>query len=163
ANLSPDDGPARDVFVRDLQANTTTFVSRATGAGGAAGDGDSANPSISGDGRLVAFGSFADNLHPADPDPSQDRFAPDVQAHVTTLGDRATGAGGVKANNFTSTPAISAGGRFVAFESSASNLDPADHDIGDDLFRRDLQTNTTVLVSRASGAAGAKGNDASTG
>ena len=62
-NLSGEDGDTtRDVFVRDLAANTTTLVSRSAGAAGASADGDSRFPVISSDGRRVAFESDADNL-----------------------------------------------------------------------------------------------------
>jgi RTX calcium-binding nonapeptide repeat (4 copies) len=66
------------VFVRDLQANTTTLVSRAAGAGGAKGDHFSFRPAISADGRFVAFDSLALNLHPDDGDRIEDVFRRDV-------------------------------------------------------------------------------------
>ena len=53
---------------------------------------------------------------------------------------------------------ISPGGRFVAFDSNASNLHPDDTDATGDVFVRDLQAGTTTLISRASGADGAKGD-----
>lgn len=64
-NLSAEDAdPVADVFVRDLAAGTTTLASRAAGAAGAPGDADSAEPSLSGDGRFVAFSSAALTLAP---------------------------------------------------------------------------------------------------
>ena len=68
----------QNIFVHDLRTKTTTFVSRASGASGAAGDGDSFNPSISGDGRFVAFDSEADSLSTEDNDSFGDVFARDV-------------------------------------------------------------------------------------
>jgi hypothetical protein len=62
-NLSAeDDNAVMNVFARDAAANATILVSRATGAAGAGGNGDSGGASISGDGRVVAFVSDADNL-----------------------------------------------------------------------------------------------------
>src|SRR5262249_35405826 len=152
SNLSPDDGELiEDVFVRDLQTNTIALVSRADGAGGATGDSDSQAAAISADGRFVVFTSFADNLDPADQTGDQDIFLRDLQTNTTTLVSRATGANGAKANGLTDEPAISADGRFVAFFSTATNLDPADVDTTGDIYVRDLQTNTTTLVSRADG------------
>jgi Tol biopolymer transport system component len=58
--------------------------------------------------------------------------------------------------------AISADGRFVAFDSDADTLSRADRDVITDVFVRDLARNTTTLVSRASGGRGAKGNHDST-
>jgi Tol biopolymer transport system component len=157
-NLHADDADStQDVFARDLQTSTTTLVSRATGASGAKGNGTSGGPDISGDGRFVAFGSNASNLHADDPDPNPDAFVRDLQASTTTLVNRASGASGAKGNQFGTSPHISPDGRFVAFGSVATNLHPDDADLFSDIFVRDLQTSTTVLASRS--AAGVKGND----
>src|SRR5262249_10887083 len=139
--------PAKD----DLE-----LVSRATGIAGAKENGTSFHPSISADGRFVAFVSSASNLDPADGDTTADVFVRDLQTDTTTLVSRASGAAGAKGNSDSNSPSISADGRFVAFVSFATNLDPRDGDLGGDVFVRDLQTNTTTLVSRAGGAAGAK-------
>ena len=158
-NLDPDSNDAvADVFVRDLQANTTTLVSRATGAAGAVGDGESALPSISGDGHHVAFQSGADNLDSDSDDSVNDIFVRDLQSDATTLASRATGAAGAVGDSFSHIPSISADGRHVAFFSDAGNLDDDSNDVVFDAFVRDLQANTTTLVSRATGAAGAVGD-----
>jgi Tol biopolymer transport system component len=160
-NLHPDDADAvSDVFVRDLQAGTLVLVSRASGAAGAKGDGSSGVPSISADGRFVAFASSARNLVAEDTDATGDVFVRDLQTSTTTLVSRATGAG-AKSNADSFTPAISANGRFVTFASNASNLSPDDTDAATDIFVRDLQTGALALVSRADGAAGAKGSSGS--
>jgi Tol biopolymer transport system component len=162
SNLDPDDADSNaDVFVRDLQTNTTTLVSRATGANGAKGDNDSGGPAISADGRFVAFQAFASNLDPDDGNTAGDLFVRDLQASTTTLVSRATGANGAPGNAPSSAPAVSADGRFIAFDSFASNLSPDDGDMNPDVFVRDLQTNTTTLVSRGGGSNGAHGDDAS--
>ncbi len=162
SNLDPADGDhVFDVMVRDLQTSTTMLVSRASGVGGAKGDGESLSPAISGDGRFVAFGSTASNLDPADADAIPDIYVRDLQTGTTTLVSRAGGATGVKGDGDSGAPAISSDGRYVAFASEASNLDPPDGDAAVDVFVRDLETNTTTLVSRAAGEAGAKGNAAS--
>jgi Tol biopolymer transport system component len=167
ANLHPDDTgggfSVDDVFVRDMQTNTTTLVSRATGAAGDKGNDHSFEPAVSADGRFVAFQSDASNLHPDDDDSIRDVFVRDLEANTTTLVSRAAGADGDKADSFSFEPAVSADGRFVAFESQASNLHPDDDDGTPDVFVRDLQLNTTTLVSRATGADGDKGNSGSGG
>jgi hypothetical protein len=161
-NLSPDDGDANwDVFVRDLQAGTTTLASRASGADGAKSNGISRSGPLSADGRFVAFFSSATNLSPDDGDTAFDVYVRDLQTHTTTLVSRASGAGGAKNNGDAYPTAISSDGRFVAFDSRATNLSPDDGDAIFDSYVRDLQTGTTTLVSRASGAGGAKGNDTS--
>jgi hypothetical protein len=153
-NLSPDDGDATyDSYVRDLQTGTTTLVCRASGADGAKGNGASADGAVSADGRFVAFESGATNLDPDDGDAIFDAYVRDLQTNTATLASRASGAGGAKGNGNSWRPAISADGRFVAFRSGATNLSPDDGDATEDVFVRDLQANTTTLVSRATGPA----------
>lgn len=114
-----------DVFVRDLKTNRTILVSRASGKRGAAGDGDSSNPSISANGRYIAFESYAGNLGPATDGAHPDVFVRDMRSGRVTLVSRAD-SGGAASNAPSANPAISASGRFVAFESRGSNLNPAD-------------------------------------
>ena len=159
SNLDPDDGDVhQDAYVRDLEANTTTLASRADGAAGAKADEGSLKPAISADGRVVAFMSTSENLHPDDSDGWQDVFVRDLEANTTTLASRADGADGASADNYSSDPVISADGRLVVFQSEASNLHPDDGDTRYDVFMRDLEANTTTLVSRPAGAAVGKGN-----
>ena len=83
-NLSTADGDdVSDVFVRDTATNQTILVSRGPGAGGAGGDGPSSAPAVSGDGRLVAFASTADNLSAEDDDTVGDVFVRDLQGGTT--------------------------------------------------------------------------------
>jgi Tol biopolymer transport system component len=161
--LDPADGDTTfDIFVRDLQANTTALVSRADGASGAKSNGNSVAPSISTDGRYVAFESVATNLSPADADTTPDVFVRDLQANATALVSRADGASGVDANADSTQPSISSTGRYVAFSSLATNLDADDTDGSADVFMRDIQSSATTLVSRAATASGAKGDGDST-
>jgi Tol biopolymer transport system component len=155
-NLSPaDDDTKTNVFVRDLLTNTTTLVSRATGASGAGSDGNSFVPSISADGRYVAFQSGATNLSPEDNHAVADIFLRDTLMNTTTLVSRATGATGAAGSTFSSSPSVSADGRFVAFESTADNLSPDDNDAVTNIYVRDVVAGTTTLVTRADGPAGA--------
>src|SRR5262249_8574251 len=156
SNLDPADTDHNlDVFVRDRQTNTTTLVSRASGTGGAKANNPSQDAAISADGRYVAFESFSTNLPPDANRGIEQVFVRDLQTNTTTLVSRASGANAPEGDDESDSPAISADGRFVAFTSLASNLDPADGLTGGNLFVRDLQTNTTTLISRASGATGA--------
>jgi Tol biopolymer transport system component len=163
-NLSEeDDDRFRDVFVRDLEASTTTYVSRASdegGVAGAAGDSSSNSASISADGRAVAFVSAASNLSDEDNDSFQNIYVRDLVAKTTNYVSRASDEGGVPgapADRISDAPAISANGRFVVFESSATNLSEEDGNLLRDIFVRDLQARTTTLVSRASDEAGVPG------
>ena len=154
-NLSDEDNDAViNVYVRDLQAGTTTLVSRASGASGPAANSDSGHATISADGRFVAFHSSATNLSANDVNGGTDVFVRDLQAGTTTLVSRGNGPTGAPSDGSSGDASISADGRFVAFGSTATNLSDEDAP-GDlqDLFVRDLQASTTTLVSRASATA----------
>lgn len=156
ANLVANDGNgATDVFVRDLETGTTILVS-AAGAGSSA-DNNSFAPSISGDGRFVAFYSGASNLAANDANGTTDVFVRDLQTRTTILVS-ATPLGRTGSSP-SFNPVISADGRFVAFESSAGDLVANDGNGTGDVFVRDLGTATTTLVSATPG--GASGNSRS--
>ncbi len=132
--VSNDTNGCSDVFVRDRQAGTTERVSVATGA--AESNGESRNPSISADGRYVAFWSDATNLVSGDNNLAQDVFVRDRQTGVTTR--VSVDSNGMEAANGNSLlPAISANGRFVAFRSFAANLVANDTNDHIDVFVRD--------------------------
>ena len=150
SNLVPGDtNEGWDVFVRDLRSGTTRRVSVATGGTQASlfsGSG-SGSPAISGDGRYVAFDSEASNLVPGDTNRTNDVFVRDLRSGTTQRVSLA--ADGTQGNDYSEYPAISADGRYVAFESDASNLVPGDTNEGWDVFVRDLRSGTTELVSVA--------------
>jgi Tol biopolymer transport system component len=155
SNLDPDDADgALDVFVRDVGADTTELISRASGMAGAKGNSSSSVAAISGDGSVVAFGSFATNLDPDETSGGDvDLFARDRAAATTELISRATGANGVPADGFAArNPDVSGDGRYISFESTATNLDPAATDGSQQQYVRDTTSSTTALVSAANGA-----------
>jgi Tol biopolymer transport system component len=157
-NLGPEASGESQVYVRDLLAETTTLVSRTSGPSGAVADGGSSEPSISADGRKVAFSSSAHNLAAGLPTSSENIFARDLDSGVTELVSRAGGADGAP-GEFSTEPSISGHGRYVAF-SSRSNLGTDDVDLEhfpEDVFVRDRAAATTTLVSRATGASGKPG------
>ena len=142
-----------DVFVRDRLAGTTERVSVALG--GTEADNRSAESTISGDGRFVAFTSHATNLVAGDTNGVRDVFVYDRQTGLTERVSIATG--GIEGNAPSSDddePSISADGRFVAFYSQASNLVVPDTNppgvFGRDAFVHDRQTGTTERVSVSS-------------
>jgi hypothetical protein len=142
-----------DVFVHDRQSGTTERVS--VDSAGAQGNSDSYRPSISADGRFVAFYSFATNLVTGDTNGFIDIFVRDRQSGTT---ERASvDSGGAQGNNGSAWPSISGDGRFVAFWSYASNLVTGDTNWFIDVFVHDRQSGTTERVSVDSG--GAQGND----
>lgn len=137
-----DTNNANDVFLRDMVNGVTRLVSVATN--GASGNGASDDPTLTPDGRYVAFASAASNLVPNDTNDIPDVFVRDMQLGTTTLasaGATATGAGSLSA-----APEITPDGRYVAFYSTAANLVPG-VTTGGEIYVRDLQTGTTTWAS----------------
>src|SRR4028119_204549 len=144
SNIVPGDtNNTFDIFVRDTLTNTTTRVS--VDSAGNQGNGGSDNPSISADGRFVAFTSVASNIVPGDTNNTSDIFVRDRLTNTTTR--VSVDSAGNQGNFFSGSASISADGRFVAFSSNSSNLVPGDPNNRDEIFVRDLSTNTTTRVS----------------
>lgn len=137
-----------DVFVRLRGTGVTQRVSLASD--GIQGNGPSVLPSISADGRYIAFQSEADNLVVGDTNHVADIF---VHDRITGLTERACNAQG---NGFSSTPAISSDGNVVAFASSATNFAPGDTNNFVDIYVCDRSTGSVERVSLSS--AGVEGN-----
>ena len=156
--VANDTNGTTDVFVRDLVAQTTRAVSQNVGNTGT-GDGVSYYGSMSPNGRYVAFESDAGNLVTNDINGNgRDVFLRDVWSNATVLVSancNGTGSG----NDYSYQPSVSADGRYVAFESYAWDLAPGDFGAYvENIFRRDLLTGTTVLVSQNTSVTGG-GND----
>jgi Tol biopolymer transport system component len=143
-----DTNKTTDVFVRDRALSITTRVSVATD--GSDGDDVSIEPSISADGRYVAFTSYASGLVRKDTNRVADVFVHDRLRHETRR--VSVRSDGHQADRYSSGPAISADGRFVAFSSESTNLVSrrrgSDRILG--LYRiyiHDRQTGRTTPVS----------------
>src|SRR6266851_1450886 len=173
--VAGDTNAAIDIFVRDTCLGATgctpSTVRVSVASDGTQANGDSAVPSISADGRFVSFGSLASNLVAGDTNAFGDVFVRDtclgatgctpstVRVSVASDGTQ-TGGGGSRF-------LISPDGRFVAFESGASDLVVGDTNAALDIFVRDTClgatgcTPSTVRVSVASD--GTQANDHSFG
>ena len=136
-NLVTDDTNGRsDVFVRDRETGETECIS--VGSGGEQGNDISWWPSISADGRYVAFISGASNLVPGDTNGRWDVFVHDRQTGQTTRVSVASdGRQGNDDSCYQTSPALSADGRYVAFDSNATNLVPGDTNGVQDIFVHD--------------------------
>jgi len=163
SNLVPDDtnecdspifGPHNcyDVFIHDLQTGTTERVSIASD--GTPGNSESSSPSISADGRWVAFVSSASNLVAGDsnrcPRSTGESNCPDVFVHDRQAGTTvrvSVASDGTPANEGSGAPSISADGYWVAFLSVANNLAPGDSNRFADIFLHNRLTGQTELVS----------------
>ena len=154
-----DNNGVNDVFRRDLRANTTTRASVDTAGGNA--NGESFYPTISADGRYVAFASSATDLVDDDGSALEDIFVRDLKSGTT---ERATvdTAGGDPDNN-TRHARISADGRHVVFSSPASDLVTGDGNNLHDVFVRDLDADTTTRASVDTINGDPNGNSGSSG
>ncbi len=134
---------SEDIFVYDRKTRTTNRVSISNS--GIDPNSHSFSPSISSDGRFVAFASQATNLIPGDVNGVSDIFVFDqetqsVQAiSVSSIGDASNGQN--------SAPSVSSDGRLIAFASEASNLVPEDNNDASDVFVFDLGTFSIARVS----------------
>jgi Tol biopolymer transport system component len=135
----------RDIFVRDRTAGVISRISKSSA--GEQGDYPSYSQSISSDGRYVAFYSYATNLVAGDTNGNGDIFVRDRQNNTTRLVSKSTA--GVQGDGESSSPVVSANGRYVAFVSEAANLVTGDTNGNEDIFIRDRQTGTTTLVSKS--------------
>ncbi|TWD73125.1 Tol biopolymer transport system component [Kribbella amoyensis] len=132
-----------DAFVHDRQTGRTVMVS--VTPSGAPGDGLSSAPSFSADGRYVTFNSDSTNLVPGDTNGQTDVFVRDLQTGVTERISVAPDGG--NANAGSREQSISADGRYVAFNSDATNLSEDDVEFQRDVFVRDRQNGTTRRVA----------------
>jgi Tol biopolymer transport system component len=132
-----------DVFVHDRGTGETILVSVASN--GTQGNDLSLDPSVSADGRYVAFHSFANNLVVGDTNDSGDIFLHDRLTGDTTLVSVASD--GTQANYSSFRPSISAYGDYIAFVSAASNLVAEDTNNSFDIFMHNRLNKKTIRVS----------------
>ena len=156
----------QQIYVRDRQTGQTSLVSVDNNVAPIAGNGVSSTPSISADGRFVAFVSQATNLlapgTPAIP-AGQQIYVRDRQTGQTSLVSVDNSVAPIAGNGVSSTPSISADGRFIAFMSLSTNLlapgIPAVS--GQQIYIRDRQVNQTSLVSADNNVVPIPGNGVS--
>lgn len=142
------------IFVRDRQQQVTELIN--VSSAGVPANGEARQPSISADGRIVAFSTLASNLVPGDTNGSEDAFVRDRVARTT---ERVSLSGavaqavcppGVFSVDCVRDPVVSADGRFVVFRSRATNLILNDANAARaDVFIRDRVAGTTELVSQS--------------
>lgn len=149
-----------NVFLWDRRTDEIEPISRSAAAPGRLANANSLNPSISADGRFVAFLSLAPDLVPGQVDRGTARGTVDVflwdrTTRQTVLVSRSAGNPLATANRASQYSLISANGRFVAFESFATDLLPGQRAGGENIFLWDRETGEMSLVSR-----GPRGNPA---
>ena len=130
---------------------TTVRVTVATDGGDPSGN--SNWPSVSANGRFVAFSSWASNLVPNDTNDQPDIFVRDLVTGSTSLVSVASD--GTQGNGTSFTPSISADGDVIAFRSNASNLVPNDDEGHADIFVHTMSTGETIRLSQRPTGVGA--------
>ncbi len=150
-------GAVTGILVKNLSTGAIALVS--TASDGRQANDSSFAPSVSADGRFVAFQSAASNLVPGDLNAVSDIFVKDLETGV--IARVSTSANGVEGNAASDAPQISPDGRYVVFRSAASNLVPGDNGATIDVFVKDLVTGALTRVSE--GQAGLNPNDNSFG
>jgi Tol biopolymer transport system component len=144
-----DSNGKQDVFVRELETETTTRVS--VTSLGAEAHGDSTDPSLSGDGRFVAFVSTAADLVTDDGNGTPDIFLHDRQLGTTVRISLAPGGGEIHGDS--SEPAISRDGTHVAFSTTAADILPGDGNGKKDIYVVTLATGAVARATLTDGGA----------
>ena len=140
--VSGDTNDYTDIFAHDRQAGKTTRVS--VNSNGDETFAESYDPAVSADGRHVAFWSYAADLTGDDTGGRANVFVHDRQTKITTMVSPAmTGA----PDGDSSRPRLSGDGRWVVFESAATNLIATDDNLATDIFIYDRETGETARVS----------------
>lgn len=143
-NLVPHDGNERtDIFVFDLESRSTRRVSVAFDGSGA--NGDCFQPTISADGRRVAFLSTATNLVHDDTNGCADVFVRDLTTQETFRASITHD--GKQSNAPSGAPFLTPDGRTVVFQSAASNLVPGDTNGKSDIFVHNLAAAQTLRIT----------------
>lgn len=144
ATLVAGDGNSQpDIFLHDTHGGTTTRLSLSSE--GVESNGMSLDPRIGGDGTHAVFQSLAGNLVSGDANHVFDIYQRNLTTSSTSRVSLA--ADGGDANGWSIHPAVSGDGRFVVFESAATNLVADDSNRLPDIFLRDTQAGTTSRVS----------------
>lgn len=154
-NLITGDTNARnDVYFEDAAENVDR-ASLQNGTNNQTTTDGATNSEVSKDGSIIVFQSLASDLVPTDaggnPIPNNNRF--DIYVRDTITGETQLmipeGFDGARLNGNSLNPSVSANGRFVAFQSTATNLSADDNNGGNvDIFRHDRETGETLLVSQ---------------
>ncbi|MBI5689643.1 MAG: PD40 domain-containing protein [Verrucomicrobia bacterium] len=149
--VTGDSNTQRDIFLYDSQTSLVRRINLSLQ--GLQANGSSNHPTISSDGRYVAFSSEATNLVLGDTNGFSDIFVVDTLTGAITR--ESVDAAGNQANGSNFKPSLSSDGRYVVFESTATNLvaAPTVTPGVTHIYRRDRTTGTVVLVSQSSGSA----------
>jgi hypothetical protein len=151
--VSKDNNGETDVFVHDRKKKKTKRVS--VKSNGKQANGDSVDPVMSANGRFVGFASDASSLRKG----SSTRLAVFVHDRASKKTKMVSvRSNGKQGNDNSDNPSISANGRWISFQSDASNLGKKDTNNVEDVFVHDRQTKKTRRVSLRSNGGQGNGN-----
>jgi Tol biopolymer transport system component len=151
--VTNDTNAASDVFIRDRALGTTKVVS--VTLGGAPGNGLSDGGNLALSGLFVAFTSSANNLVTGDGNGKVDAFVYNVA--TGSVARASLGSGGGEGDGDSDHASVSNDGRYVAFDSVATNLVVGDTNAQSDVFLRDRMLNTTLRISAGIGGSQTNG------
>jgi hypothetical protein len=146
-DLPGGDGHTEHVYLRNLDRSRTRLIDR--NSKGEVAEEDGYAPSVSGNGRFVVFGSYADNLPDGDGTHSQ-LYRRNVRRGNTRLVSRNNDGDAVNGTAYAGN--VSAGGRYVAFAAQGANFPGK----GEQAYARDMRRGRTILLSRAASGAPAR-------
>lgn len=156
-----------NVYLFNRVSGTTQLVSRAAGTTVISPNSHSIDSKISGDGRYIAYASYATNLLSGQTDTNGitggDIFVFDRVSGTTQLVSRATGTTNLTGNNTSTRPILSANGQVIVYVSLATNLVHGQTDTNEvaDIFVFDRVSGETLLLSGVEGSPTTTGNAAS--
>jgi uncharacterized repeat protein (TIGR01451 family) len=167
ANGPVDTNGGDDIFLHDRQTGTLTLVSHAVGAPGTAAAAYSSSPTVSADGRWVAYLSWATNLISGhvERNNNADVFLYDRVTDTTTLVSHIPASATSTGNGLCGRPSVSDDGSFVTYSSHSTDLVTGQTDTAAtyDVFLYERATGANTLVSRIPASATTTGNGAANG
>lgn len=149
----PIDDTVNNIYLYDRKNRRVHLISRRSGKNGAGANGSSNDPEISADGRMISFETTATNLGGPIAAGTENIYVYDFDKKKVSLVSRRSGRTGAGANDDSISSRISGNGRWVAFETAATNLGGPTQTTAPNrnVYARDLRKRRTILISRASG------------
>lgn len=151
--VASDTNGTDDLFVKNLA--TGEVVNASITLAGAQANAPTADSAISGDGRVVAFTTYATNLAAGD-DNFADIYSKNLDNGIITR--VSANSAGEAANGNSDNASLSADGRYIVFSSQASNLVEGDTNGHRDVFRKDMHSGAVLRVSISADAVEGKGD-----
>ena len=138
-----DSANLQHIYLKNTSSNTFSRIS--VDSNGNNADSISFSPSISGDGKIITYYSYAKNLVSGDTNNSTDVFARDLNTNKTIL--VSSSATGVYGNGESASPIVSRNGKFVAFDSKATNITTLSTNNKRQVYVKNLSTGEIDIVS----------------